>query len=219
MSEADYLTDRSHILIAGVTGARTKFGGKTSLATWWADTHGRASFDQVVFGNFKHDDAPERYADAVARTVEEVAGALGNGAEFVTLSPTNSDWELVSERLRALVDAMDPDKEKLVVLDESPELEPEALEWFARVAGNGASTKTLILSQAPGDLPMTVRRQCILCWVGPVSENNRHVFRSNNRENHFDAIREEHDPYEWSVLVGPDDDDRDYYEKVSEDYA
>lgn len=30
---AEYFRDRSHLLICGVTGARTDYGGKTALAT------------------------------------------------------------------------------------------------------------------------------------------------------------------------------------------
>jgi len=215
---AEYFTDRSHILIAGVTGARTRYGGKTSLATWWYDIHSSA-FDVAIFGNFKHDDAPERFADVVAGDVNEVAGAMANGSTQICLSPIRSDWEEVSRRLRAFVDELPTDMDKLVVLDEAPELDEEALEWFVRVAGNGSNCKSLILAQAPGDLPQSVRRQTILAWVGPVDENSRHVFRANNRENHFDAIREDHDPYHWSIMLGPEDGDRDHYKPVPERYA
>lgn len=215
----DYLTDRSHMLIAGVTGARTHYGGKTALATWWCDVWGRQSNDVVIFGNFKLDDAPEEHADAVVHTVEEIAPAIRDGATFITLSPTSSDWEAVHRRLRAAVDALPKDLNKLVVHDESPELDEEALLWFVRVAGNGSNCKSLVIAQAPGDLGMGVRRQCILTWIGPATEDNRHVFSANKRENHFDYIREEHDPYVWTVLLGPGDDDRDTFDPVPEDYA
>lgn len=216
---APYFTDRSHLLIAGVTGSRTDYGGKTSLANWWCDTHGRASFDVVIFGNFKADAAPARHADVQVESVEEIAHAIRDGAEYICLTPRSADWAAVSERLRHAVDALPTDLEKLVVLDEAPELDEDALKWFVRVAGNGANCKTLVLSQAPGDLDMAVRRQCILAWVGPVTEDNRHVFAANKRENHFDAMKREHEPYVWSVLTGPADEDRDTYNPVPEKYA
>jgi hypothetical protein len=220
VTQPDYFTDRSHVLIAGVTGARTDYGGKTALANWWCATHGREAFDVVIFGNFKHDDGPESEADVVATSVDEVAGAMGDGAEYICLSPHSADWEATTRRLRSLLEALGDDGgSKLVVLDEAPELDADALQWFVRVAGNGADCKALVLSQAPGDLPQAVRRQCILCWVGPVQENNRHVFRANARENHFDAMLEQHEPYHWSVITGPADDDRDHYEPVPEAYA
>lgn len=216
---ADYLTDRSHLLVAGVTGARTDYGGKTALANWLCDEHGRAAFDVAIFGNFKGDGGPARTADRDVATLEAVGEAVGEGVDYISFTPASSDWETESERLGAFVDALPKDMSKLVVLDESPELDDETLEWFVRVSGNGANCKAVVLSQAPGDLPMTVRRQCILVWVGPVTESNKHVFTANNRGNHFDAMRREHEPYHWSVLLGPDDGDRDHYEPVPEEYA
>lgn len=218
-TRADYFTDRSHLLIAGVTGSRTDYGGKTGLANWWASNPGRAAFDVVIFGNFKGDAAPAEHADVEVESVDAIADAMAAGHQHICLTPADSDWEAVSSRLRAFVDALPADLEKMVVLDEAPELDEDALLWFVRVAGNGANCKTLVLAQAPGDLAMGVRRQTILCWVGPVTEDNRHIFEANKRGNHFDAMREQHEPYHWSVLTGPADEDRDHYQPVPEDYA
>lgn len=214
----DYFTDTSHILIAAPTGSKTVYGGKTSLATWWWDQHG-AAHDLQLFVNVKLDDAPEKFADVVATSIDEVAGAMNDGHRQICLSPTNHDWEEVSRRVQAFVERLPPDMSKMVVLDEAPELDEDAILWFVRVAGNGANTKTLLLTQNPGDLSTSVRGQCLLTWVGPVSGNNESVFRANNRGAHYDALQEEHDPYEWSVLLGPDREDRDHYQPVSEDYV
>ena len=73
MTQPEYFTDRTHLLIAGVTGARTDYGGKTALANWWCYNHGRASFDLVLFCNFKHDSGPQQTADADVQSVEGVA--------------------------------------------------------------------------------------------------------------------------------------------------
>jgi hypothetical protein len=224
MSDGDdaapsYFSDRSHLLVCGVTGARTRFGGKTALANWLADTWGRAHNDVVIFANFKLDSAPERVADRVVRNVQEIATAIGDGETYICLSPTESDWGTVHDRLRQAVDALPEDMSKLVIHDEAPELSEEALQWFVRVAGNGSRCKSVVISQAPGDLPTSVRRQTILTWVGPATNDDEHVFQANKRGNHFNAIRELHDPYVWSVLAGPGDDDRDTYDPVPEEYA
>lgn len=216
---SEYFRDRSHLLICGVTGARTDYGGKTALATWWADNWGRKANDVVIFGNYKLDDAPERHADAVATTVDELAGPIRDGKTFICLSPTSSDWEAVHRRLRSAVDALPSDMRKMVVHDEAPELDEDALQWFVRVAGNGSNCKSLVLAQAPGDLPSAVRRQTILTWVGPATGNDRHVFRANSRDNHFEYIRKEHEPYVWTVMTGPAESDRDTYDPVPEVYA
>lgn len=215
----DYFTDRSHILITGITGARTDYGGKTALANWWADNHGRASAEIVIFGNFKSDSGPEKHADAVVHDVESIAHAIADGAEFICYSPRTADWEAASQRLQAAVQALPNDMEKFVVLDEAPELDEEVILWFCRVAGNGNNTKTLLLSQNPGDMPSGLRTQVILCWIGPATGNNKHVFRTNSRLNHFEYIREEHEPYVWTVMTGPDDADRDTFDPVPEEYA
>lgn len=215
---ADYLTDRSHLFIAAPTGARTEYGGKTTLATWLCDTHGRASKDLVLFANVKLDDGPERHADAVCQDLHEVGQAVGNGATFVCLSPTNPDWVEVSRRVEAFVQELPSDMEKMVVLDEAPELDEEAVLWFCRVAGNGNNTKTIVLSQNPGDVSTSVRGQTILVWVGPATGNNRAVLEANNHGAHFDALQQQQ-PYHWSVLLGPEPADRDHYKPVPERYA
>lgn len=218
-SGASYFTDRSHVFIAGITGARTDYGGKTGLANWWASTHGVSAFDLVLFLNFKQDRPPAEYADVEVGSVEAVADAMAGGHRHICLTPTDPDWEAVHERVAAFVRELPREMEKFVVHDEAPEYDTDSLLWFVRVAGNGANCKSLVLAQAPGDLSMAVRRQCILCWVGPVSEDNRHVFEANKRGHHFDALQEQHEPYWWSVLTGPEDSDRDTYRPVPEEYA
>lgn len=219
VSEPEYFGDRSHILIAAPTGSKTVYGGKTTLMTWWGDKHGRANKELVLFVNVKLDDAPERHADVVAHTLEEVGEAIGNGERVICYTPMDPDWEEISRRVKAFVQELPRDMEKMVVLDEAPELDEEAVLWFVRVAGNGNATKTVLATQNPGDLSTSVRGQCILTWVGPVTGNNESVFRANDRGIHYERIREEHDPYEWSVLLGPEADDRDHYRPVSEEYV
>ena len=215
----DYLVDTTHLLVTGVTGSRTEYGGKTAMSNWLASNAGRAEFDVVLFLNVKHDDAPERQADVVAQSVQEAAHAMGDGATHICISPTDPDWTAVSRRLREFVDALPTDLRKMVVLDEAPELDEDALLWFVRVAGNGSNTKAVVISQSPGALSTSVRQQCIWVWVGPGLEDVRHVFRANNRGHHLDYILENHDPYQWTVITGPGEEDRDTFPPVPEEYA
>lgn len=216
---ADYLTDRSHILISGVSGSRTDYGGKTGLSNWWADNWGRRAFDIVLFLNFKHDTAPAETADVDVDGVEGVADAIAAGHSYICLTPSSADWEAVHQRVKEFIQALPSDMDKLVVHDEAPEYDGESLLSFVRVLGNGSYCKSLVIAQAPGDLDTSVRNQLIPCWVGPVTEQNRHYFAANHYLNHFRAMRDDHEPYHWSVLTGPGDDDRDHYEPVPEDYA
>jgi hypothetical protein len=218
MTHPDYLTDRSHLLVTGVTGARTRYGGKTALANWIASEPGSQK-DLIVFFNPKQDPEPVEFADADAATVRELARKIDAGARHVTLTPRTAEWAEVHARLLEFVQALPRDVEKLVVHDEAPELDEDALATFARVAGNGSACKSVFISQQPGDAPRAVRNQSILVWVGPAHENARHVFRANGRGNHFDAIVDDHEPYYWSVILGPDDEDRDTFEPVPARYA
>jgi len=213
-----YFNDHSHIFLAAPTGSKTVYGGKSSLATWWADKHGRAAFDMVLFVNVKLDDGPERHADAVAQDVEAAAAAFGDGAQFVCLSPTDPDWEAVSRRVKQFVEHLPKGPDKIVILDELPELDDEAVLWFVRIAGNGANCKTLGLAQNPGDVSTSVRGQMILTWVGPAAGNNRAVLEANERGAHFDSLVEQ-EPYHWSVLLGPEASDRDEFKPVPEEYV
>jgi len=218
MSESEpYFRDRSHVLISGVSGSRTNYGGKTALATYWAAEHGQA-FDLVVFCNFKQDGVA-RHFDVEVGSVSSLAGAMADGARHVVLTPTDPDWQAVHDRLAAFVRELPQEMDKLVVHDEAPEYDAESLLWFVRVAGNGTNCKSLVVAQAPGDLSTSVRRQCVPCWVGPATEQNRHYFRANTYENHFEHILEAHEPYMWTVITGPGDDDRDTYSPVPERYA
>jgi hypothetical protein len=213
----DYFTDGTHFLISAPTGSRTKYGGKTSLATWWCDVHGRAGFDQVLFFNPKIDETPEEHADAVASDYKELGTALANGHQFVCFSPLTEDWEEESRRFKSFMMNLNQNTDRMVVLDEAAQLDQDVVQWFVRVAGNGWNCKTLVLSQKPNSVE---GRDCMaLIWIGPTDENCRHVFTKNNRGNHFQNMLEEHEPYTWSVLLGPADEDRDFYKPVPEEYA
>lgn len=216
--DPSYFTDRSHVLISGVSGSRTDYGGKTALAVWWAANYGRRDFDLTVFCNFKQDDVAEHF-DVEVGSVQELATAMADGERHIVLTPDSPDWEATHERLEGFIRELPQGMTKLVVHDEAPEYDEKPLLSFVRVHGNGANCKSLVIAQSPTDLSTSVRNQCIPCWVGPATEQNRHYFRANHYENHFEHILDAHDPYHWTVITGPGDDDRDHYGPVSEDYA
>jgi hypothetical protein len=217
-SEPDYFKDGSHIFLGAPTGSRTDYGGKTTIATWWCATHGRVAFDLCLFVNVKLDDGPEKHADVVCQNLHEVAAAINDGADFVTLSPPTEDWEGVSRRVKQFVQKLPKDWDKLVVLDELPELDEDAVLWFVRVAGNGNNVKTIGLAQNPGDVSTSARGQMILAWVGPATGNNKAVFEANDRGAHKTHLQNQ-EPYHWSVLLGPDASDRDEWNPVPEKYV
>lgn len=222
MSDASYLRDLAHVMMCGITGARTRYGGKTAWAVWWAENWGRQEFDVVIFYNPKGDESPEKFADVTVRDSDQAAHAIGNGAEFVTISPGHSNWEGEHERLRELVqwlgDELDEDQRIAVVHDEAPEYDGDSLQGFVRVDGNGSRCKSIVLAQTPGDVSKGVRGQCILGWIGPITGEQSGIFQANQRANHYGWLRAQQ-PYEWTIITGPGSEDRDVYAPVPEVYA
>jgi len=210
----EFLTDRSHVLISGVTGARSRYGGKTALANWWLCEPAQRD-DLRIFLNPKHD---EEVRGRSVASVEELAREMRDGHRHFDLAPQSSDWETVSERLMMFVRALPQLMSKTVVIDEAPEMDEEALLTMVRVLGNMATCKTLLLAQAPGDLPVKIRRQVVLAWVGPFTGSNAHVFEANDLGAHVDHLHEQ-GPYEWSVILGPAPEDRVEFAPVPEEFA
>jgi len=221
----DYFTDNAPVLLTGVTGAQGNYGGsgnyggKSSTATWWADEPGRER-DLVIWANFKSDDVAGVLDDfREVGSVEELAHAMGEGARRLVLTPRDHDWPAVSRRLEAFVAELPQEMTKLVVLDECPELDEDAVLSFVRVHGNGANCKTLVLAQSPTDLPTAIVKQCLLVWVGPMKTDYVSWFRSKDLKPAYDYILDQQGPYEFTVIYGKDEGDWAHHQPVPEVYA
>lgn len=226
MSDPDYFTDNGHLLLTGVTGAQGdylgesgQFGGKSALAAWFADNPGREK-ELVIFGNFKGDDVCSVLTDfREVGSVDEVADVMGSGARLIVLTPRDGDWEAVSQRLEQFVRALPSDMEKLVVLDEAPELDHDAVLSFVRVHGNGANCKTIVLSQSPTDISTAIVKQCVPVWVGPMKSDYESWFRTHDRHEAYRFIDENHEPYHWTVVVGTGPGEWHHYQPVPAEYG
>lgn len=219
MSSPAALTDGAPLLITGPTGARTDYGGKTALAAWFADGP-LLERDLVLFVNVKGDDVAAVLEDyQEVSSVDGVADAMGAGARRIVLTPTDPDWAAVSERVCSFVRELPSGMTKAVVLDEAPELDDDAVLTFVRVLGNGASCKTLLLSQSPTDVPRSVVKNSVPVWVGPILGSYEPWLRANDYGAHFGPISDSHGPYHWSLLLGPAEEDREHFEPVPEKYG
>lgn len=226
MSRPDYFTDNGHLLLTGVTGAQGdylgesgQFGGKSALAAWWADNPGRSK-DLVVFGNFKGDDVTSVLTDFTeVASVDELADAMGRGHRRIVLTPRDGDWAAVSVRLEQFIRALPADLSKLVVLDEAPELDHDAVLSFVRVHGNGANCKTIVLSQSPTDISTAIVKQCVPVWVGPMKSDYRSWFRTHDRLDAYQFVKDTHEPFHWTVIVGTGPGEWHHYEPVAEKYG
>lgn len=217
MSDVPSYFEDDHFLIIGPTGRKTDFGGKTSLATWWAD---RVERDLVIFANVKGDDVAGVVDGFVEVTdVEDLARAVARGERRIVLTPTDHDWTAVSRRLEGFVATTPDDMSVFVVLDEVPELDEDAVLTFVRVHGNGADCQVLALAQSPTDVSGSILKQCTPVWVGPVPSSYRAWFRTHDFDPHYQYIQRHHEPYHWSVLLGPDEGDIDHFQPVPERYG
>jgi len=212
------LTDGAPLMLTAPTGARSEFGGKTALATWFADGPLRER-ELVIFLNVKRDDVADVLTDYVeVATVDELADAMADGARRLILTPDTADWEGVSERLCDFVRELPDEVSKGVILDEAPELDEEALLTFVRVLGNGGNTKTLLLNQSPTDMPSALLKNIVVVWVGVYRGAYDSWFRANDLGAHIDGLGQ-HSPFEWSMLLGPGAEDREHYAPVPERYG
>lgn len=173
-----------------------------------------------MFLNTKQDpvaDVLEDYREVAS--VDGVADAMAEGHRRIILTPNDPDWEAVSRRVRDFIDALPDDMEKMVALDEAPELDEDAVLWFVRVAGNGNSCKTVLMTQSPTDVDGSIIKNTILVWVGPVPSSYQPWFRTHDFQEAYKYIAGNHEPYHWTAILGPDKGDWDHFEPVPEEFA
>lgn len=226
MSETPaYFDDNGHLLLTGVTGAQGnylgdgQFGGKSALATWWVDNPGR-SRDLIIFLNSKADDLGALLDDFdEVHSVAEIADVMDRSGGRVILTPSDGDWGAVSRRLEAFVRALPPAMTKLVVLDEAPELDEDAVLSFVRVHGNGANCKTLVLAQSPTDVSTAIMKQVVPVWVGPMKDDYKAWFRAHERVEAYEFIHANHEPYHWTVVIGKGQGEWHHYQPVPAKYG
>lgn len=222
MSAPDFFHDNGHVLIAGITGSRADMGGKTALANWWLSKWG-AERDLRVFYNAKG--SPSVRGETV-HSVDELAARMADGVEHFNFIPRTEDWATPHERLREFIAALPTEMSKMVVHDETPDYAGEgSLAWFLKVGGQAEGTfaancKSLVLAQNPIDVSKTERTQTPThVWVGPTSSDYIDYFRKKGFKSHYDHIMAEHEPYDWTVMQGPREQDRTTYDPVPEEYA
>lgn len=214
------LLQTDHILLTGPTGRNSEFGGKTATATWFADNPARTR-DLVIFLNTKQDpvdDVLEDYTEVA--TVQDAADAIADGARRVIITPMDPDWAAVSERLEGFIRALGSDLgSKVVILDEVPELDEDAVLSFVRVHGNGANCQAILIAQSPTDVSTSIVKQTSPAWVGPMKSDYKSWFETHDKGPAYRYIAKNQGPYEWTVVTGDGPGDWEHYPAVPERYA
>lgn len=224
MTVPSFFTDNGHVFVAGITGSRDEMGGKTALSNWWMQTHGSAR-DLRIFYNAKGSTCVR---GTRVHSVMELAKKMNAGERTFDFVPPTQDWATPHARLSSFVAELPTSMSKMVVHDETPEYEDGgegSLGWFVKVAGqddgmHAANCKSLVLAQDPIDAGKSIRKQTDThVWVGPTSGDYEPYFRTAGFTNHFEHIQREQAPYQWTVMQGPRDEDRQTYDAVPAEFA
>lgn len=211
MSDAPYyLTDGSHVLIAGATGAGERFGGKSVLANcWFTNAVESYGWDLGVYYN------PKGLNYARGETVDHIKSSDGRrkgladhyvaGKRLFDYRP-GSDHELAHGRLVAFLKNL-PGR-KVIVHDEAQAYGGlESLEWCLSQGGNMANSnlrtgdiRSLLVTQRPWNLSERLRANCPLkIWVGPFGNEARRFFQAEQMEGAAEKVQEATGKYRWSV--------------------
>lgn len=189
-----FLTDGGHVLIAGATGARDDYGGKTVLANWWADQLVELGHRQVsLFVNVKE------HSFVRGREVSTLRGA----AQSYRAGYRRFDWR--GNPADGAQWAEELPGEAVIVWDEAWDYsDSETLHAALRMWGNQPeSTRSLVVSQRPYDLSQDIRNNTtITVWVGPVTNEGEQFFDSMKIPDVSDRLKGEMKPYHWAVIDG-----------------
>ncbi|TKX79266.1 hypothetical protein EXE53_16690 [Halorubrum sp. SD626R] len=203
MSDRYYLTDGSHVLISGATGAGDEFGGKSVLANWWfAQSVGQGWHDLGLFYN------PKGLNYVRGRTVHTLKGLAqsyraGNRLfDYRPRSDVEAEHEAVIETLEQL-----PGR-KIVVHDEAQSYQGSsklnrALAQLGNMANASTPTddiRSLVVTQRPWNLSEELRANMPLkVWVGPYGNEAEHFFNAERMAAAGEQVRANTGAYRWSV--------------------
>lgn len=204
-----YLTDGSHVLVAGSTGSGSRFGGKTTTMNWWQDQlYQNGWADLVVFFTTKNN---ENIANAQkVTTLKGLAESYRAGyrqIHYETRAGRMDTDACVAEHEAVIQTVRQLPGEKAIFHDEAQVYrESEGLNWCLTEGGNlkeGNSVRSICGSQRAWNLTEE-QRNCLTvkCWVGPLTSEGQSYFENEGMKRVVDRVKGEVDPYEWIVTDG-----------------
>jgi len=221
MSDRYYLTDGSHVLISGATGAGDEFGGKSVLANWWFTQSVRQGWhDLGLFYN------PKGLGYVRGRTVSTLQGLAQSyraGYRLFDFRP-KGDVEAIHEDVIETLEHLPGSK--IVAHDEAQSYQgsPKLNRALAQLGNmSNASTPTddmrsLVVTQRPWNLGENLRANMPLkVWVGPFGNEAEHFFDAERMSAAGEKVRSNTGAYRWSVTDGGEFVETN--PPVSEDYA
>lgn len=202
MSNSYYLTDGSHVLISGATGAGEEFGGKSVLANWWFSQSVRQGWhDLGLFYN------PKGLNYVRGRTVSSLQGLAQSyraGYRLFDYRPRD-----VVEEHEAVIDTLEQlPGSKIVGHDEAQSYQgsPKLSRSLAQLGNMGSASmptddiRSLVITQRPWNLTEELRANMPLkVWVGPFGNEAEHFFNAERMTAAGEKVRENTGAYRWSV--------------------
>jgi len=191
-----YLTDGGHVLIAGSTGAKKEYGGKTTTANWWVDQSVSKGWHTAgVFIN------PKGHSSIRGQTVSSLSGLAQSWKagyrQFDVQTDTPGPYiEFMREMGVSCIWALD---------EAQSYSDSDMVNWVLSQGGNldSGSQRALTLTQRPWNLSEEWRANMpVKCWVGPVTPEGRRFFQSESMSPAIEAVESDMKPYHWAVTDG-----------------
>jgi hypothetical protein len=225
--DSPYFRDLGHWQIAGASGSKPDYGGKTVTANAFHVSAVRLGwFEQSVYFDPKHDGA---VSGRKCRSLSSLQSAYDTGERLFHFVPTSADGVDECESVYEDFIGKLPGR-TLVFWDEADGYgDTPALKRAVKRGGNEYQTKSVCISQRPTDMSTDIRSQLLtFVWVGPATQdlraycNQDPVARGISGDGdqtvtYYDVVKGRHEqPYMWTVF---DSDSADTYDPVPKGYA
>lgn len=208
MSQTYYLTDGSHVLISGATGAGEQYGGKSVLANWWYEQSVAKGWHHL--GVYVNPKGLGYVRGTTVRSLQGLAQSYQAGKRLFDYRP-DGDLEAAHDRVTRMLRNLPG--EKIVVHDEAQEYRgTDSLNWLLAQGGNMRNSaeetddiRSLVVTQRPWNLSEELRANMPLkVWVGPFGNEATHFFEAERMGAAADKVEANTGPYHWSVTDGGD---------------
>lgn len=198
-----------HVLIAGATGTKDEYGGKTVTANWWwRQSYAKGWHDLAVYINPKgHSNIGKAIDGTDPVTVDSLREFASAYREGERIFDYQLAWGNEVEAHEELIETLrELPGEKIVVHDEAQRYrDSRMLDWSLSQGGNldEGSIRSLVITQRPWNLSETLRANMpVKIWVGPLTSEGRNYFQSENMHDAIPKIQEATGPFRWNVTDG-----------------
>lgn len=222
MSVPSYFTDYGHWQVAGASGSKASYGGKTVTCNYlYQSLVASGHFGAGLYYDPKHDDA---VGGVTCRSLADLRRAYDRGERLFHFLPDSPSGD---EEIEAVYDGFlgKIPESCVAVWDEANGYGgTDGLQRAVRRGGNEYQVKSICTSQRPTDMTTDVRGQLLTFgWVGPPTGDLQSFCEREPRKNrvdegsYYEVVKRRHDkPFMWTVF---DSDSATTYNPVPERFA